>query len=237
MKMAGLCWISVLLAVSLSIGDCATLKLDYVKRIAQLIQKNFQQNGKQFSVAVNIPEVPKTTKELEEVILPVNREKFNDDLGKGKVYKGNNAVVAIPQRKDTYTDHAEAQVLDNLGNLANTHKGNILVLYSWLSPCGDKCTNINNQNNILTKIKEKVKPKWKSFAFVFHTVYTWFMDNNKNKKDIPEADIKMTFRNLRQVIVDDNIFRCYKPEKKKFQCVKCFQNPLDVDPVAACVKK
>ena len=184
-----------------------------------------------FSVAVNIPE---DQKKLGKAFDDINLEDVKETcVDEGKVYIGRNAVVAVPQRKDTYTDHAEAQVLDHLGNLANTHEGNILVLYSWLSPCGDKCTNINNKNNILQKIEEKVKPKWESYAFVFHTVFT----GPKVGKQATEADIQKTFRNLREVIKDDNIFRCYNPKNTGFRCVKCFRDASAADPVAECVRK
>ncbi|KAL3066369.1 hypothetical protein OYC64_016344 [Pagothenia borchgrevinki] len=241
MKMAGLCWISVLLAVSLSIGDCATMDLDYVTIIAKLIEDTYYYNGQQFSVAVNIPKVQKTTEELEKVILPVDWDVATPFLKAGKVYQGSNAVVAVPQERTTkfgniYNEHAEKQVMNNLGDLANTHEGDILVLYSWMSPCG-KCTEEGGDFHILDKIKE-LKNKGKSFALVFHTVHAWIMYNDGMKKDIPEADIKNTFRNLRKVIVDDNIFRCYYPNGG-FRCVKCFQTvgaSNQVTLVAACVK-
>ncbi|XP_033985623.1 uncharacterized protein LOC117481833 [Trematomus bernacchii] len=227
MKMAGLCWISVLLAVSLSIGDCEPLDIGYVKRIAELIQNNFLINDRHFSVAVNIPEDQNL---LAKAFDKINLDDVKKDLDEGKVYIGSNAVVAVPQKKDTYTDHAEAQVLDNLGNLANTHEGNILVLYSWLSPCGDKCTNINNRNNILKKIEEKVKPKWESYAFVFHTVFDL-------KGEVSISNIQGTLLNLRGVMVDDNIFRCYKPNNRVFQCFKCFKDaPPGGGPVDECVR-
>ncbi|KAK1886674.1 COMM domain containing protein 1 [Dissostichus eleginoides] len=230
MKVAGVCWISVLLAVSLSIGDCEpSLDLHYVTSIAERIETNYLIPKWHFSVAVNIPEDPTR---LAEAFYNINLDDVKKVLNQGQVYIGSNAVVAVPQKKDTYTDHAEAQVLDNLGNLANTRQGKILVLYSWLSPCGDKCTNINNRNNILKKILDNVLNKWKSYAFVFHTVYP-----GPQGKPATEDDIKGTLRNLRQVIVDDNIFRCYNPKNRVLQCVKCFVDPsLDANPVAACVK-
>ncbi|XP_033985621.1 uncharacterized protein LOC117481832 [Trematomus bernacchii] len=234
-QMAGLCWISVLLAVSLSIGDCEPLDIGYVKRIDARIHEIYKYGGKQYSVAVNIPEDPQTTKELKGLILPVDWVDANTFLEAGQVYKGNNAVVAIPQGEEPYTEHAEKQVLDNLGELANIREGYILVLYSWLSPCG-QCTEEGGNFNILNKIEE-LKNRGKSFALVFNTVYAWKEDNNGKKKDIPEADIKNTFHSLRQVIVDDNIFRCYKPNNRVFQCFKCFVDASpEADPVDECVK-
>ncbi|KAJ4921903.1 hypothetical protein JOQ06_022046, partial [Pogonophryne albipinna] len=218
--------------VSLSIGDCEPLAIGYVRDIAKLVQNNYLIPKWHFSVAVNIPEDPeKLGKAFDNINLDEVKKTCID---KGKVYIGRNAVVAVPQRKDTYTDHAEAQVLDNLGNLANTHKCNILLLYSWLSPCGDKCTNRKNKNNILKKIEEKVKPKWESYAFVFHTVFT----GPREGKQATEAEIQKTLRNLREVIKDDNIFRCYNPNNTGFRCVKCFVDASKTaNPVDECVKK
>ncbi|KAF3852691.1 hypothetical protein F7725_006046 [Dissostichus mawsoni] len=238
-QMAGLCWISVLLAVSLSIGDSEpSMDLDYVTRIAERIETNYLIPNRHFSVAVNIPEDPKNLEELRKVFYNIYLPDVKKVLNQGQVYIGSNAVVAVPQKKvsqngKTYTDHAEAQVLDNLDNLYNTRQGNILVLYSWLSPCGEKCTNINNRNNILKKILKNVLNKWKSNAFVFHTVFT----GPRGGKQATEADIKWTLRKLRQVIVDDNIFRCYNPNNTGFRCVKCFVDASKTaDPVAACVR-
>lgn len=234
--MAGLCWISVLLAVSLSIENREpSMDLDYVTRIAQLIQNNYKYE-RQFSVAVNIPVVPKTTEELEEVILPVDKD---DDLYKGKVYIDKNVVAAVPLKKTKkgkpYKIHAEIRVLNNLGNLANTRVGKILFLYSWYSPC-DRCTEEGGKYSILTKINGLQK-KWESYAFVFHTVYDR-MRNSKGGKDITEATIIKTLRNLRTVINDNNIFRCYNPKNKGFRCVKCFVDASKkANPVDACVKK
>ncbi|KAI4824654.1 hypothetical protein KUCAC02_013152 [Chaenocephalus aceratus] len=243
MKVAGLCWISVLLAVSLSVGDCATMDPDYVTRIAKLIQDNYEYNEMQFSVAVNIPKDPKNTEELEKVILPVSFDKLKEDLDKGKVYRDTHVVVGVPLKQLTnngkpYKIHAEIRVLDNLGDLANTREGKILFLYSWYSAC-DRCTQEKGLYSILEKIRGLKNRAWESYAFVFHTVYQYIKPDNNGKggRVIPKDEIQKTLRNLRTVINDDNIFRCYNPKNEVFRCVKCFVDASKTaNPVDKCVQ-
>ncbi|KAF3852689.1 hypothetical protein F7725_006044 [Dissostichus mawsoni] len=100
-------------------------------------------------------------------------------------------------------------------------QGTILVIYSYLSPCGDKCTKEGNGFNILEKIRVKVK--WTSYAFVFTRVF----DKNPGGK-VSVSDIKGTLRNLRKVMVDDNIFHCFPG--KSIRCIKCFQSQKQAEP-------
>ncbi|XP_049899772.1 uncharacterized protein LOC126389862 [Epinephelus moara] len=212
--MAGLCWMAVVLAFSTSIGNSLAVDQRSLTVIVGEILDRYFMNNMQFSLAVNIP----VDQKIKEALDKDPSTNVQNKVRKGEVYTGTNVVAATFQKKDTYTDHAEARVLDKIKPLVINSKGHILVLYSYLSPCGQKCTNQNHNYNILDKINSAIKKsKWADRAFVFTKVF--------DGRGITQAEIKETFNKLAGTqIGQNNIFRCYYPKKGQFQCIKCFNN-------------
>ncbi|XP_034757282.1 uncharacterized protein LOC117962216 isoform X2 [Etheostoma cragini] len=227
--MAGLCWMVVVLVFSLSAGHSEAMNKNDVQKIVQYILGRYSIVNKHFSLAVNIPVNQDLTK------LP---ELFNDDdaatvrntVQSGNVYRGINVVEALPRSYTAangyqYTDHAEARVLDNIQPLAHCSAGNSLVFYSYLSPCGTKCTNPNNYNNILKKIDNIRKDKWADSAFVFSTVFDGYKDQNGNYVYFTVDEIRNTLKNLGTTkFRRDNIFRCFRGKNNIISCINCFKN-------------
>ncbi|KAL7403794.1 hypothetical protein ABVT39_005172 [Epinephelus coioides] len=218
--MAGLCWMAVVLAFSTSIGNSLAVDERNLTVIVRKILDRYFMNNMQFSLAVNIPVDQKIKEALDED----SSTNVKNKVQKDGVYNGTNVVAATFQKTDTYTDHAEAVVLDNIKPLVINSEGHILVLYSYLSPCGQKCTSTDpkhKRTNILNKIDDAFKnSKWADRAFVFTKVY-----DKRDNIPIPEKEIRGAINNLGKTqIGQNNIFRCYYPKKGQWQCIKCFNN-------------
>lgn len=173
----------------------------------------------QFSLAINIP-VDQDLNNLDKVFEKDPFATVIEKVSKHEVYQGTNVVAAKFKNFGTFTDHAEARVLDKIKPLADRSKGNFLVLYSYLSPCSAKCTNAHNEYNILDKIN-KVISKWEDYAFVFSKVF----DRTKNGTIINKTELVEALKRLGgSNIGHNNIFRCYRPKKSDFQCISCYIN-------------
>ncbi|GAA6229054.1 uncharacterized protein LOC108882529 [Lates japonicus] len=229
--MADLCWVVVTLTLFLS-GENSVAATDK-KQLADIVKfiMNRYNIKTQVSVAVNIP-MKTTQKYLQEVFQKATAAAVKKKLNQASVYPGdssdNRVVVAKPDFQEQYTDHAEARVLENIQPLADSSNANFLVFYSFYSPCGSKCTNMKNKNNIISKIN-KVVPKWKQYAFVFSRVF----DKTGKGITIDKAESVEALKQLgNSRIGHENIFRCYKPKNKDFQCINCF---MDKNVVEECV--
>lgn len=222
--MAGLCWMAVMLAFSMSVGNSLPVDVTWVQNHAHTLGQLLTENV-QVCLAVNFPvddnKLEEVTRETPYVIT---------GYMKHGVYRGTNVVAAIPQQNTSplgkpYTDHAEAVVLNNIKRLVINSKDHILVLYSYLSPCGQKCTNQNHNYNILGKIDDAFQnSKWADHAFVFTKVF--------DGRGITQDEIKETFNSLKGTKIGQNIFRCYFSHKGT-RCIKCFNNGVLSD---ECVK-
>lgn len=228
--MAGLCWMAVMLAFSMSVGNSLPVDVTWVTNHAHILDKLLTENV-QVCLAVNFPV---DDKKLEEEMKET--PKVITGYGGGAVYKGTNVVAAMRQENTspsgkTYTEHAEARVLDNIQPLAINSKDHILVLYSYLSPCGQKCTSTDPKHkhtNILDKINNAFQnSEWADHAFVFTKVFDGY-----GITQFSVDDIKETFNRLSGTQIGQNIFRCYFSHKGT-RCIKCFNNGVLSD---ECVK-
>ncbi|XP_045918633.1 uncharacterized protein LOC123978996 [Micropterus dolomieu] len=135
-----------------------------------------------------------------------------------QVYTGNSIVIAKPENKGQ-NYHAEFRVLTNLQKFSGNRKNNFLLIYSFLSPCGQRCANPNNDNdNILQYLtKENLSP-WGNYAFVFTTVF----DKPRRGGIIHKKTLINTMQDLGNSGLGlENIYRCFKPENFGFQCYSC----------------
>ncbi|XP_059192948.1 uncharacterized protein si:dkey-96g2.1 [Centropristis striata] len=220
--MASLSWIAVVLTFSLSVGNnLAALDQNYLTTIVQQIMNKYGRGDRQYSIAVTVPE-DKT--KLHEVF-DSDKSTAVKEYENGVVYVGTNVVAAKPNFiPGSYTEHAEARVLDKVQELANK-EGYILIIYSYYSPCGAKCTDKDHKFNILDKIKDKVKNIWKEYAFVFTTVF----DRTSTEEKIPKKQTETALSHLAEAIGHDKISACYT-EKNDFICLNCYNNKKEVAP-------
>ncbi|KAM3624023.1 uncharacterized protein V6R79_018180 [Siganus canaliculatus] len=191
------------------------------KKLATIIQgiRNEYHIQGQFSLALNIP-VDQDLNELETAFKKDLCATVRDKISKDEIYQGINVVAAKFKKAGAYTDHAEARVLDKIRPLADSSKGHFLVFYSYLSPCGSKCTNKSNRNNILDKVNQIIT-KWKNYAFVFSKVF----DKTRNGTVINRHELVEALKQLGESkIGQKNIFRCYKPKTAGFLCIRCFRD-------------
>ncbi|XP_030290636.1 uncharacterized protein LOC115592217 [Sparus aurata] len=81
-------------------------------------------------------------------------------------------------------DHAEYRTLQHINTLVNRlNKNDLLLFYVRASPCDKRCTNEENNLNILDSIKE-IK-KWKNYAVVFSDIF-----QPRSGYVIPEKNLK-----------------------------------------------
>ncbi|XP_035516675.1 uncharacterized protein si:dkey-96g2.1 [Morone saxatilis] len=216
--MAAVFWMAAVLAFTLftgnSLGDVDQNKL---AQFVRGINTEYSIEG-QVSWAVNIPGDQDVNK-LKNIFKEDPAETVNDKVSKDEVYQGTNVVAAKFKKFPEYTEHAEARVLDNMKPLANRGKGKILLFYSYLSPCGAKCTNTDNGNNILKKIDTVWKNyQWKDHAFVFSKVF----DRTSKGTVIKKTEIEAALTQLGKSKLGHKIFRCYKPKNREYKCTNCY---------------
>ncbi|XP_071359749.1 uncharacterized protein [Trachinotus anak] len=220
--MAGLYWVIVVLTfLSPGVSVTAVDKGDLAK-IVNFMKTRYDINT-QVSVAVNIQN-GQNVNQLQQVFeeADVVREKLDNNP---RLYVGDSRMVAAKPYKNV---HAEVRVLKNMQTLVNSANGHFLVFYSFFSPCNRHCMNPNSAFSIIPKINE-VFPRWRQFAFVFSKVF----DKTSQGEPIPEAKIVEALKQLGKTKVGyNNVFRCYKPKNKDFQCINCFNGKK---PVAQCV--
>ncbi|XP_037606405.1 uncharacterized protein LOC119476870 [Sebastes umbrosus] len=221
--MAGLCWMVVAVAFSLSIGNSVAEIPDWLTQTVQTIKNRYFIPNMQFSLAANIPV---DQNQLENAFNADDPALVKTKLESDEVYEGTNVVVAKPKHMIGYDDHAENIVLDKIGPLVAGSEGNRLIFYSYFSPCADKCASKTHPYRILKKLKKVFDAYWEDSAFVFTRVY----DMNG---DIPEGNIKESLTNLGRSVRQNNIFRCYTPYKSVFTCISCF---IDGNLAEACFK-
>lgn len=138
------------------------------------------------------------------------QESFN---GNAKFYYGDSVVAAKP-----YGNHAEYRVLKHImDEWKDERTDNFLLIYTYLSPCSDRCADKDSKKHILEFID--FMTSWgKEYALVFQKPYS----EPENQRSIPEDELKKALTAIAEVIGDQYIFRCYKPESGPFHCIRCF---------------
>ncbi|XP_029993241.1 uncharacterized protein LOC115421447 [Sphaeramia orbicularis] len=129
------------------------------------------------------------------------------------------------KKKNGLVDHAEYRVLQHFDTIVKKVPTNdLLLFYSWGSPCDDKCTKESCCYNILDKIT-KIKD-WKSYAFVFSKPF-------KPAQRMDEQQLKNNLRGglekLGSKINLLNIYRCDKDNKGTTVCASCSSNGQVLD--------
>ncbi|XP_076018158.1 uncharacterized protein LOC143009944 [Genypterus blacodes] len=216
--MASLSWLMVASSLLLIAGNCVGA-VDQ-NRLAQVVKVLTEQydvgEGIQFSLAANIPLSQFTDPTFDRSNL-INLIKPDtnaiEDIKKRKVYIGTRVVVSLPKN----SRHAELNVLRAIPTNW-VPSGNFLLIYSFNSPCGTKCTNPEFDNNILVLNKEYVLRWGDNHAFVFTKIFdkpTW--GNIIIDKDVLRAALtNLANANLGM----NNIFHCYTPGNE-FLCSTC----------------
>lgn len=179
----------------------------------------------QFCAAVKIPgnlvnQANQLNQDLEAVLSGDTDAKMQESFnGNAEFYDGDSVVAAKP-----HGNHAEYRVLKHImDEWKDDRTNNFLLIYTYLSPCSDQCTDKNNKKHILEFIP--FMTSWdKEYALVFQKPYS----EPKNGRPIPEDELKKALTAIAEVIGEQYIFRCYKPESGPFHCIRCFSETKDI---------
>ncbi|XP_062420592.1 uncharacterized protein si:dkey-96g2.1 [Pungitius pungitius] len=220
--MARLWLMAALLLLSASAGSSVENPVNCEvdpKELAKLIKglmDNYKVDG-MLSLAVSIPN--EDPYNLDQVINEKNPNDVKEMLLNGEVYKGQRLVAAIvePEKQGEKREHAEYRVLNKLK--LQSQPGDLLIIYSYASPCPRRCTNLSNHYNIITKINSVVNSQtWGETVFVFEKVF------KPKNATVEEHELIQALNNLgKSKIPLKNIFRCDKIEGS-FKCTSC-SNP------------
>lgn len=183
----------------------------------------------QFCAAVKIPgnlvnQLNQLNQNLEAVLSRDTDAKMQESFnGNAKFYYGDSVVAAKP-----YGDHAEYRVLKHImDEWKDERTDNFLLIYTYLSPCSDRCANKDSKKHILEFID--FMTSWgKEYALVFQKPYSEPRADSENRRSIPEDELKKALTAIADVIGDQYIFRCYKPESGPFHCIRCFSETNNI---------
>lgn len=138
----------------------------------------------------------------------------------------NNDITKLKKEVDGLVQHAEYRVLQNFNTLvtrinAASKKTDLMLFYTFKSPCYGRCANSTNEFNILEKITN-IK-KWKNYAVVFSKIF----EPNKIKQGTTEAEL---LRDRREALLNignvmngvNNIYRCIQAKNLRVQCHSCY---------------
>ncbi|XP_051813821.1 uncharacterized protein LOC127536713 [Acanthochromis polyacanthus] len=207
----------MMLLLLLSAGTSLAVDTNWLTGIVDGLRKEYRIQT-QFCLAANIPEGqdPNTLNQV------LRNDRYSDslqeELDSDRLYKGTAVVIAVPAD----AQHAERSVLQNLDPLMRNAQGNVLVIYSYLSPC-DKCAGLGNRKySIIPLIQNKVLRHWNDYAFVFTTLFT-----NPGQSEQSQS-VTRGPKELKQSLISlgnsgfglRNIFRCYEPQGE-LQCYSC----------------
>ncbi|KAG7238060.1 hypothetical protein INR49_031414 [Caranx melampygus] len=217
-------WPGALLLVLLSVGSSQPVEENWVTGIMNTLLSHFGFKG-QLCMIANIP----TTTEPKDLLNNFKNDDYDairDIIGKdtndpvNDVYVGTNLIVARLGSEG----HAEYRAMDHVKLLSHNQRqtDRTFLMYSYLSPCGDHCTN-PAANNILQPFEDHVKKYWKRYIFVFNKVF----DNPRageesSPKQISPEELKKALERLKKAGFGENIFRCHGEKWGEFKCQKCF---------------
>ncbi|XP_044201160.1 uncharacterized protein LOC122976643 [Thunnus albacares] len=215
--MAGLCWLTVMLAFFLSAeNSLAAVDQNRLERIVDGILGEYRTDC-MFSLAVSIPE--NQNQDIDQILQQVFRcdpgDNVKNKINNDEVYIGSRVVAAkVLKRTNKPDDHAESRVLDHLNQLfesggANNH--DMLLFCVYASPCVER--RVENSKNILTRI-HNIR-RWNTYAVVFFKVF-----NGKNCWTNRNHQRRGALQRLGTSIGLDNIFRC-DIKNGRMQCTSC----------------
>ncbi|XP_030000507.1 uncharacterized protein LOC115426496 [Sphaeramia orbicularis] len=149
---------------------------------------------------------------------------FQSDLCPKEVR--DRSLKKLAEKKPGLVDHAEYRVLDHfnekLAKKINTD--DLLLFYSWGSPCDDKCTNKDYQYNILETITQI--RKWKNYVYVFSKPFK--PPHVKDEKQL-KNNLRTALKNLGNKVDLNKIYRCDKDQNDKIVCKNCSNNGQVLD--------
>ncbi|KAM8771998.1 uncharacterized protein AB9X84_006680 [Acanthopagrus schlegelii] len=111
-------------------------------------------------------------------------------------------------------DHAEYRTLQRINTLdSKDYKSHLLLFYVLASPCDQRCTNEENNLNILESIQD-IK-NWSNYAVVFSNIF-----KPRSGHVIPTERLQGALERLGGSIGLHNIFRCNKQDGS-MHCTSC----------------
>ncbi|XP_008290955.1 uncharacterized protein LOC103365316 [Stegastes partitus] len=227
MKMANVWWIIALLTFCLSAPSLAKDKESKMKDVVQFIKNIMNEFDitEMRSAAISVPQDESGNLMLDKVTEPNKKE--GEDIKNGVRFGNNRLVIATKKEMESnngkpYTEHSEWRVLKDLKLESN--EGDLLVIYSYASPCGEKCAEPDHRYNIIDLIEKVIKEgHWKETALVFEQV---FLPKEEEKHE--QEKLKAALENLGEAIGHENIFRCFTTRFKVEKCISCADGK-DVD--------
>lgn len=179
-----------------------------------------------YAVAVRIPKYENKIAYDLRLVTKDLQTKWNDDiLETSRLVVAPKKDVTNNNGKYLYTEHAEWRLLQNL-NLEG-QDGELLVFFSYASPCSTSCADPNEPHKITDKLQKLfTEHKWGEKAFVFQTVFRpggMNIDSDEKREEIKRSTTE-ALTNIGKFIGSENIFRCYRPDNHDYICIKCFND-------------
>lgn len=179
-----------------------------------------------YAVAASIPKNQNQLSYDLTKVMPNPQTNWNDDiLTTPRLVVATKKDVTNNNGKYLYTEHAEWRLLQNL-NLEG-QDGDLLVFFSYASPCLTSCADPKGNYKITDGLKTLFnKHVWGGKAFVFEVIF------KPRGQDIDPDAIKHStteaLTNIGNSIGRENIFRCYRDRYGNYRCVRCFDgNQID----------
>lgn len=177
-----------------------------------------------FALAISIPFNTQTNRyDFTQVTEADPAENVKKDLKSREVYAGKRVVGATVKFDEKSTEHAEKRVFEKFQTLVDRINKNdgisstdLMLFYTFKSPCDTKCANPNHKFCILTDIT-KIQ-KWTNYAVVFSKVF----EPNAMKPGTetkPEENCKKALEEIGKKINLSNIYRCTKTTT--VHCISC----------------
>ncbi|XP_038595661.1 uncharacterized protein LOC119919325 [Micropterus salmoides] len=205
--MAGLCWMAVMLAFVLSVGNSVdAVTPEILARFVDRILGKYGTDG-MFSLAVMIPQNQNQNQDqnFQQVFKTDLGNKVRNMMNKNQVYIGNRVVAAKFLKG---ADHAELRVLANMQGLLDHHNAedNFLLFYVYASPCPQCPLNRN-----WGKLNRRVG----GHAFVFTKL---FIPRDSTNFSNTYRDTALT--QLGNAVNRHTIFRC-EGGRNNVRCTSC----------------
>ncbi|XP_041641687.1 uncharacterized protein LOC121508720 [Cheilinus undulatus] len=204
-------WMTVMLVIIVSNGCSAVVDQNQLAQLMKGITHHYSIRG-MYSLALSIKSEDPVN--LQNIFQCNPKEEVQRVISDEQVYRGYRLSVAQVKKPE----HAEYRLLNGLQ--LDSQDGDLLVLFSYASPCPSTCTNSRNRYNIFNLIGNLINSgRWSKHVFVFEKIFKPQNSQGINKSKLIQAIVKLGNSGIGL----ENIYRCYKPQtpNSNFQCTSC----------------
>lgn len=231
--MARLCWTALVLAMFLSAqsGEAAVDKEELARLVKELLNVykptyRIYGDAPMFSLAISIPLNAENGYNFKQVIKEDPPQNVKNVLKSRVVYAGKRVVGAAVKFAEKFTEHAEKRVfekfhtlVDRINKINGISSTDLMLFYTFKSPCDTKCANPNHKFCILKEIT-KIK-KWTNYAIVFSKVFKPNEIKPGTNETTPEENCEKALWEIGKKINLSNIYRCTEGDTR---CISCNDN-------------